>query len=243
MARFRGMKRQVREILAAPDWEARLAELDEIPARQLSGPLFSFLLDREELVVWHAVTAFGLLAARMAGERMEDARVLMRQFMWRMNEESGNLGWGIPESMAEAMAAHPGLSEEYHTILASYVYCDERCDGNYLDHEELRRGVYWGLGRLAQVRPEAVAHAMRFLASALERESDARNRGYAAWALGLLGRDAAGALSALERLAGSDAGREELPIYRDRALACITVGALAGEARNAVAAAVESAEV
>ena len=233
MARFRGMKRQVRDILAGPDWEARLAELDEIPARQLSGPLFSFLLDRDEIVVWHAVTAFGLLAARMAEERMEDARVLMRQFMWRMNEESGNLGWGIPESMAESMAMHPRLAEEYHTILASYVYCDERCDGNYLDHEELRRGVYWGLGRLAQVRPEKVVHAVRFLAMALENESDVRNRGYAAWALGLLGREASGAMPALERLAGDGA---ELPIYRDRVLARTTVGALAREAREAVAA-------
>ena len=74
----------------------------------------------------------------------------MRRLMWMLNDESGGIGWGAPEAMAEAMACHPRLAEEYVRILLSYI----REDGNFLEYEPLRRGALWGIGRLARVYPE-----------------------------------------------------------------------------------------
>lgn len=228
MARFRQTKKDVREILAAPDWKERLSELEAWAPGQLVAPLFSLRLDRDELVRWHTVVAFGLVGERLARTGMEKARVLMRTFMWHMNEESGNLGWGVPESMAEVMVRQETLAREFSSILASYIYCDKECDGNYLDHPDLRRGVFWGLGRLAQVRPELVEHAEKFIISALDDE-DAHNRGLAAWVLGILGSKQA--LSRLKRLL-----RDESPIaiFRNDVIEETTVSELAKAAVTAV---------
>lgn len=224
MARFRELKVRVREVLAAPDWQARLPELSAFDAQQLTGPLFGLLLDRDEEVRWRAVEAFGLTAARLADQRLESARVLMRSCMWHLNEESGNLGWGVPESMAMSLVHHPVLAREYAPILCSYIYNEEKLDGNYLDHDLLRRGVYWGLARLAEARPEAVDRARRFLVAALHEE-DPGNRGLAAWALGFLREP-----SALPRLVELAGDTTAFPLFRDGRLTTVTVGQLASEA-------------
>jgi hypothetical protein len=102
--------------------------------------------------------------------------------IWNLNDESGGIGWGMPEAMGEVMAHHQGLAEEYVMILESYI----REDGNFLEHQPLQRGVLWGLGRLAQEKPELLQnttpHLRPFLLS-----TDAVLRGLAAWAMGLLG--------------------------------------------------------
>lgn len=224
MATFRKLKQEMRTALMAEDWEQRLDGFAHLPERRITGPLLALRLDREELVRWRAAVALGRVVARLAEDAMESARVLMRTLMWYLNEESGNLGWGIPEAMGEAMAGNARLAEEYHTILASYIYCEEDCDGNFLDHPELRRGVFWGLARLAQVRPDKVAHAERFLVAALD-EPDSWNRGLAAWALGLVG--AQSAREPLQALLDDDA---ELRMYRNGAVQSVSVARLAQEA-------------
>jgi hypothetical protein len=148
--------------------------------------------------------------------------------MWYMNEESGNLGWSIPNFMGEAMARSERIAKEFHKILASYIFCDEECDGNFLDHPELRRDVFWGLARLAEARPELVAHGERFLIAALG-DDDAYNRAYAARVLGLIG--AQGAASALAGLAGD---RTPLRTFWDGEFIETTVGQMAGEAQAAL---------
>jgi hypothetical protein len=106
----------------------------------------------------------------------------MRRMIWNLNDESGGIGWGLPEAMGEALARHEGLAHEYVNILVSYIMED----GNFLEHEPLQRGVLWGLARLAQARPEllksALPHVKPFLSSA-----DPTLRGLAASVLGFLG--------------------------------------------------------
>jgi len=224
MSRFRSVKKNLRDILAGDDWQDRLAELDGFRPVDLVPPLLNLRLDRLETVRWRSATAFGLTAARMAEASMEKARTIMRTLMWYMNEESGNLGWGIPLFMAEAMVNSERIAKEFHKILVSYIFCDEDCDGNFLDHPELRRDVYWGLARLAEVRPELVAHGERFLLVGLE-DPDAYNRAYAARVLGLI--KAQGARAGLEALRDDPA---EIRTYLHRELIDTTVGGLAEEA-------------
>jgi hypothetical protein len=191
MARFRERKGGVRALLAGEGWRFRLAELDDVPARQLAGPLFSLLLDRDQLVRWRAVEAFGRSIARLAdgrgeGEGMEAARVVLRQCLWRMNEESGGLGWGVPEAMGETLARHERLAGEFHRVLASFVREEARGEGNYLEHAALRSGVFWALGRLAQTRPRLLAAEIGTLIAGLA-DPEGANRGLAARVLGILG--------------------------------------------------------
>jgi hypothetical protein len=179
--RGRGLKQTVRNLLNADAFEASLHELCMLPARQVINPLFSFLVHSDEKLRWRAITAMGAVVENLAREDMESARVIVRRLMWSLNDESGGIGWGAPEAMAEIMARHEGLAREYSHMLISYM----DYEGNFLEYEGLQRGVLWGLVRLARVSPQMVADAGVHLRKYLE-SSDATVRGLAAWASGLL---------------------------------------------------------
>ncbi|WP_027185122.1 DVU0298 family protein [Desulfovibrio inopinatus] len=230
MARMRALRSKTRDILAAADWESRLSELLVLPAKTVLGPLFGALLDKEELVRWHAVTAFGVVVPPMADARMEDGRILMRRLMWNLNEESGNIGWGIPETFGEILACHEGLALEFHRILISYIQ-ENACSSNYIDHCPLRQCAYWGIGRLAQARPELARHGQRDVIDGLQND-DAVTRGLCAWTVSLLGPvedpDARGYLDALCN------DQNAVRLYRNRCLEDTTVAQLAQEALKAI---------
>ena len=221
MAR-RGVEREkLLERLRAGEIDSAAAELRQLPGRRFVNPLRSALCSDEE-AKWPAVTLLGLLTAELAERNLESARVVMRTLAWNLTEESGGIAWGTPESMAEIMACHETLADEYAALLVSYL----REDGNFLEHEPLQRGVVWGIGRVAQVRPELLREhdADRHMLPYLESD-DATVRGRAAWALGLLGTSEAG--TKLEVLLDD---REEVQIYLDRELVRSSVGDLASQA-------------
>ena len=214
-------RKRLLELLRAREFDPAAAELRHLPGRRFLNPLRSALCSDEE-AKWPAVTLMGLLTAELAARNLESARVVMRTLAWNLTEECGGIAWGTPESMAEIMACDGTLADEYAAILVSYI----REDGNFLEHEPLQRGVVWGIGRVAQVRPELLrAHdAGCYLVPYLESD-DATVRGRAAWALGLLGTSEAG--TKLETLLDD---REEVRIYLDRELVRSSVGDLASQA-------------
>jgi hypothetical protein len=185
----RDFKRNVIDLLKADDFVRVLETFRSYPARRVINPLFSCLCSTEPQIKWRAIKALGAVVAGLAQDDMESARVVMRRMIWNLNDESGGIGWGVPETMGEVMARHKGLAREYVNMLVSYI----REDGNFLEYEPLQKGVLWGLGRLAQTSPEllqsAVPHLHPFLSS-----QDATLRGLAAWTIGLLtaGQDAPG---------------------------------------------------
>lgn len=242
MPHSRDLKRTLRDILSEDGWAKRLAELDKVAVRRLIGPLFSLLLDKSEAVRWRAVALFGRTVARLAdglgqgeghGQGLEAARVVLRQCLWRLNEESGGVGWGVPEALAETLARHRRLASEFHRVLASFVRDVEHGEGNSLDHVPLRRGVYWGLGRLAQAHPDLLAREVSTLRAGL-REEDGACRGLAAWALGILGT-AGGAGEATADLAALVSDPAEVELFDGGELRRTTVGALASEAGKRLA--------
>jgi hypothetical protein len=223
-AGFKAFKNSVRELLLDPAWEDRLAELTQMPLKKALGPLFSFLCDRDPLVTWRAVTAFGVVVNALAGQNMEAARVTMRRLMWSLNEESGAIGWGAPEALGECMAQNADLAREYHRMLISYAQEPDQCDGNYLEHAPLRRGVYWGLARLAETRPALVKSAMPAFVAGVQ-DDDPQIRGLSALALGLIGD--AGAVGELRLLLDDN---REIELYRHQKLRNATVAGLADQA-------------
>jgi hypothetical protein len=119
------------------------------PPRQVVSPLIACLFHGDDRVRWHAVSALGATVAALAEMDREAARIIVRRLMWSLNDESGSIGWGAPEALAEIMARHDGLAEEYGHILVAYM----GRDGCYLELPALQRGLMWGLGRLAGSGP------------------------------------------------------------------------------------------
>lgn len=236
----RRLKAELKTLLQQDDWFERLhARLDasgEVPGEArlapaaVLGPLFSFLL-LDGLVRWRAVSAVGLAVAALcraprdnAPGGLEAGRNILRRMMWNLNEESGNVAWGTPEAMAECLAQHPWLAEEYHNILISYID-DSIHHGLWLELPLLRRGAVWGVSRLCCARPDLMARAGRPLLAALHDCEDAEIPGLAAWGLGCLGWQ-----EARPHLQALTASLTPVRWYRDGMLADTTVGALAREA-------------
>ena len=218
------LKQKVLDLLGSEDFDFAIEALCKMPPRQVINSLFSFLYSTDEQIRWRAVTAMGAAVAILADEEMEPARIIMRRFMWNLNDESVGIGWGSPEAMGEILACHEPLAKEYAPILISYA----RKDGNYLELEMLQRGLLWGVARLSQVRPhlvqDAVSHFLPYLQS-----GDSAVRGLAAWLMGLL--EAGDARTALEALTDDDA---ELSVYQNRKLINSCVKELAEEALRKV---------
>jgi hypothetical protein len=184
MTRRRADKILLREALGAPDWQERLDLLAEGAPKAFVGPLMSLLV-QGGTPAGRAAAALGARVAAIAREAPEEARVIMRRFMWHMNEESGNLGWGVPQSMAETLARSALLAKEFSRVLLSYIRDTGRED-NFVDHAPLRRSCYWAVGRLLQARPEFAPGALSSLCAGL-RDEDVPCRGMAAWALAQIG--------------------------------------------------------
>lgn len=182
MARLRVGKNRLREILLADDWRAHIPEIANGGMASV-GPLFSFLLGNP-LRGHRAAAALGATIAEIYKSEPEKAKNICRRFMWHMSEESGNIGWGIPEAFAETLAACEPLAEIYKNILVSYII-DLGHDDNYCDNDMLRRSCYWGIGRFAQAWPEMAEKARPWLIKGLSDKDDIC-RGMAAWALSQL---------------------------------------------------------
>ena len=228
MARFRNIKPRLLAALRSEGWEAALDEFSDVPPEQLVSPLASFLI-RGGLEKHRAAYALGMAVSRMAGESMEQARVFMRRLIWNLCEESGTLGWGSPEAMAEILAADGRLAREYNRVLISYSL-ETGNDDNFIEHTPLRRGAVWGAARLAQARPELAGTALPAFIAGLKAPQetneapDPQIQGYSAWGLGCLG--AKEAVPHLEPLAGDDT---EIELFRDKEFFTTTVGALVRE--------------
>lgn len=223
MASLQGIffKRRIRDLLTHKDIDHVLAELCAYPSRKIVSPLIACLFSSDEAVKWHAVTALGLVVNDIAATDFEAARIIMRRFMWSLNDESGGIGWGAPEAMAEIMVCHEGLAMEYGHILVSYM----REDGNMLEHVPLQRGLMWGIGRLAGARRELMLanRADRYLSPYLDSE-DAVVKGLAAFALGMLKAEAA-----QKKLKSLLPDQRRILLFSDRRLMATTVGNIAGQ--------------
>ena len=186
---------RIKAALRLPDVGSMLAALDPVAPKRRLKPLFSALLDREEGVRWRAVVALGATVAAVAAADPEDGRELWRNLLWRVNEESGAIGWGIPEVMGETLARSPVLADEAARLLLAFVRELPGGATAALDHPGLRRGAWWGIARLAEVRPDLVRSAADAVPAALS-EADPGIRGLACLVLARSGQSPAPALAA-----------------------------------------------
>ena len=151
----RKQKQHILFLLREKPYQEILRSVGTMPAAEVINPLFSALCSPHEIVRWHAISCFGLVVRRIGDGDLEAARIIMRRLLWSLNDESGGIGWGAPEAMAEIMAQDERLAHEYLHMLISYMRDDGPelfQDGNFLELPMLQRGLLWGVGRLARVR-------------------------------------------------------------------------------------------
>jgi len=215
-------KRRISKLLESSDIEAVIHELRQLPAARVINPLIGALCSTNKNARWHAVTALGPIISDLADHDMEAARVVMRRFMWSLNDESGGIGWGAPEAMGEIMANSDRLAEEYGHMLVAYM----REDGFYLELPQLQRGLMWGLARLAMVKPDLLKkkNGQTYLLPYLN-SPDSTVQGLAARALGLLQTQEAS--KGLAKLVND---KTPVIIYLDNSFVEDTVGGLAHKA-------------
>ena len=167
--RFRTLKTTIRTRLQEPGWDDFAKELDEVPARELVGPLFSCLPLGGEATD-RAASALGKAVSRMADEHIEEARNVVRR---------------IPEAFAEILAQHRRLGDEFYPILNSYVIDTGKGD-NFCDNNVLRRSCFRAVERFALARPDLASKARGPLQAGL-RDEDPVCREIAREALGKIG--------------------------------------------------------
>ena len=214
---YRQLKKQALALLRSDDLHAALESLCKFPPRQIVNPLFGLLYHGDPLIRWRAVSAMGAVVSQMACKEMESARVMMRRFMWNLNDESGGIGWGSPESLGEIMAQDERLAREFGCILISYA----DPEGNYLEHPTLQQGVLWAWGRLGRKRPDLLRPSACLLMPYLT-SSDHYLQGLAAWAAAPLGDSTL--KTPLRALLHHS---EEIPLYINQELKNQSVGRLA----------------
>jgi HEAT repeat protein len=215
----RDVKRRVLVLLKKSNFNKNLDELLSLQPKKSINALISFLCHNDLEIRHRASYALGHLVGLMAMQEREQARIIMRRLLWMLNDESGGIGWGVPEAMAEIMACDDQLAKEYSHMLISYL--DQQ--GNFLEYEPLQRGLLWAVGRVAETRPELFESAVVHLPKYLQSE-DAAVRGLAAKAVGILEVKAAKPL--LEALVDDPT---KITLYKDDRLIDFSVGELALE--------------
>jgi len=208
------------------DIKKRLLRFDQ---RSLINPLVSCLCHTDETIRWHSVSVIGEVINTIAAEEIENARIVMRRFLWMLNDESGGIGWGVPEAMSESMYHNQVLAEEYMHMLVSYSRDDGPelfQDGNFIELPLLQHGVLWGICRLAGKYKERLVNLgadenIDFYLSS----KDSQVRGLACLLCGLLSRT-----GSINQLTSKTSDSNRVRIYAGGKMIQYTVGQLASDA-------------
>ncbi len=171
MPHFRKIKEEVRKYIAHEDFNLETLPqiIKELSYEQWISPLFACLLYAEPQNS-RAAKMLGYAIKHIAEKNMEQARIIIRRMIWQMNEESGNIGWGIPYAFAEALAQSEALAKEYYKIPITYVW-DIDADSNYCDHAPLRIQCFEAVEILLDTYPKYRDYAKKALLSS-KNDSD-----------------------------------------------------------------------
>ena len=182
MARLRANKSLLKQWIRSEDWQEHIEQIMWMEPKEVVSPLLSFVLLDDDMK-YRSAYILGHCVAMMADNSLEDARNIMRRLMWHMNEESGNIGWGIPEVMAEVCVQSERIAKDFSSIVLSYII-DTGRDDNYCDHDILRRSCYFAVGRLVSARPKLCVKIIPWLMKSIAgAEHDVICRMMAIWAL------------------------------------------------------------
>jgi HEAT repeat protein len=203
------LKKEIKKLLGEKDFEA----LRNLPQREKAvSVLTSLSYDKQNTDSWRAIEAIGLLTQELAGTDPDRVRNIVGRLLWMIRDESGGIGWSVPEILGEVVRNNPELCSDIAPIIASF-------------HEELMltSGVLWALSRIGRINSETAEYALPIIRSYLNH-SDARVRGCASLAAGAF--EDIESLPQLEKLKDDP---DTVTVYVRGSLTERTVGDLAAE--------------
>jgi hypothetical protein len=204
-------RRALREQIVALLREGNFPGLVELAGREtgVAGQLLRFIYDPGDLLHWRALEGLGCVAGAHPGQ----VQKVLGRLLWLLNEDSGRFGWGAASALGEIGRHQLPLVKEIVPMFCGFL------------EEEFSRGpMLWGLGRLGEVHPEALAEVLPVIEASLS-DPDPQVRAWAAWCLGKA--RAAGAAAGLQGLWGDD---RPVLIYDEGELHHTTVDRLARRA-------------
>jgi hypothetical protein len=205
------VKKKLADLLANGNYDevSRLA-LDD---QKIISRLISLTYDKDKTPSWHAMEAIGVATKEMAKKDPETVRNIVGRLLWMIRDESGGIGWSVPEILGEIVLNNPKLCSDIAPVIVSF-------------HEELMltSGVLRAIGRIGPINNETVGYAIPTILPYLKSDENSI-RGNAAFALGELG-----AIGAVVSLKGLLDDKGKVLFYKDRELKETTVGYLAREA-------------
>ena len=201
------LRQEIRTLLE----KRNFSELVALAGREskVTALLLQFLYDPHELMHWRALEGLG----HVAHGHPQQVQKIIGRLLWLLNEDSGSFGWGAAAALGE-------IGRHELSVVADIIpmFC------GFLEEPFSRAPILWGIGRLAEVHPQALDEVRPFIHPHLGDE-DPQVRGLSAWALGKLQDQEARGL--LEKLL-NDEGPVEL--YEGGELHWTSVSRIAREA-------------
>jgi len=90
---------------------------------------------------WQAVSAIGVVAGEggLSSDKVSDR---ITRFLWALNDESGDVPYGVPEALGEILTVRPELRARCIPILVSFLVQEE-----LVQTGPILAGAIWALGR------------------------------------------------------------------------------------------------
>ncbi|MDI6744337.1 MAG: hypothetical protein QMD07_03055 [Thermodesulfovibrionales bacterium] len=163
------MKNEIIKLLSDKRYDALMS----LPLS--NGRLLSSLISltyKKSIISYRAIEAFGIVSKEIAKTKPEIVRNAVGRLLWMIRDESGGIGWSSPEMLGEIVRNSPELFSDVAPVIMSF-----------LDEEMLASGVLIAAGRIGEVNPELIVHAIPLIITYLHNREPLL-RGIAAWALG-----------------------------------------------------------
>lgn len=208
---IRRTKKEIIKLLEEKNYDELIKSSSS--GKKIFNTLISLSYDKKNKVSWRAIESIGLITKKLSESDPEIVRNLVGRLLWMIRDESGGIGWSAPEILGEIVRNNPKLCMDIGPILVSFL------------HEKmLRVGILRAIGRIGRTNTEMVNDALSVIPGFLHH-SDSTLRGYAAWALGEIGKPEM--LKELEPLKNDN---EILTFYEKGELKEKTVGKIAEDA-------------
>jgi len=121
--------------------------------KSILSQLTTLTYDEDPMISDRAIEATGLAAKIIAERDPEYVRNYILRLFWLVNDESGGICWRAPELIGEILHHCPQFSQ-FFPMLISLLELEEE------DAPRFRVGTLWAIGRVAQVKRDAMLPAL-----------------------------------------------------------------------------------
>ncbi len=226
----RSLKEKIITILKSGSWQEGIQEIIEGQGHKTQQVLFKLLLHREAMIKWRAIESFGIFANWLLDQNEEKYDDLIRRMIWMTSEESGNIPWGIPESLATIISISEKHTIKFAGIFFSYVYETPAHETNYLDHPPLRTGAWWGILKLSQSYPQHLTEYKGHILKAFSTEEEPQTKALLCSISGELKFR-----MARERIEKLVEDKSQISVYSDNEIITDSLGKIAQRALDLIA--------